>query len=132
MPIARDNYLADNFRNAYEQELNYGIGNAEVSWAIKNETGGKMDLNNMPIQLAVKDASSLPSEAFALIRRKGFGGSDASILVDANPYTRTYDKVRNRDGGYTDPLIVQKARSELTPEERAVSRKTAVKKGRNA
>lgn len=118
----------DEYRNAFEQELDYGQGNAEVSWAIKHQEGGRMNLANLPIQIAVKNASLMSAEEFALIRRKGFGGSDASILLGANPYTKTYEEVQSREG-ITESLVKQKARMELTPEEKLIGEKSAVRKG---
>lgn len=118
------------YRNAHDQELDYGQGNAEVGWSLRNQEGGKMNLANMPIQLAVKDAALMGPEEFAMIRRKGFGGSDASILLDANPYTKTYKEVTNKyDGTVTDSLVKQKARMGITEEERAIGQKSAVRKG---
>lgn len=97
--------------------LDYGINEAEVNVAIREEFGGRLDLSNLPIEVAVKNASSLPAEEFAKIRRNGFGGSDSSILLGVNPFKTLQE------------LIVQKASKELSEEEKAVGELAAVRKG---
>lgn len=97
--------------------LDYGINEAEVNIAIAEEFGGRLDLSNLPIEVAVKNASSLPAEEFAKIRRNGFGGSDSSILLGVNPFKTLQE------------LIIQKASKELSEEEKAVGKLAAVRKG---
>lgn len=97
--------------------LDYGINEAEVNVAIREEFGGRLDLSNLPIEVAVKNASSLPAEEFAKIRRNGFGGSDSSILLGVNPFKTLRE------------LIIQKASKELSEEEKAVGELAAVRKG---
>lgn len=97
--------------------LDYGINEAEVNSAINKELGGQLDMSNLPIQIAVKNASTLSSEEFAKIRRNGFGGSDSSILLGVNPYKTLPE------------LIAQKASKELSEEEKAVGELSAVRKG---
>lgn len=120
----------EEYASAAEQEIDYGLGAAEVQWAARKEDTGKLNLANLPIQLAIKDASLMSAEEFAMIRRKGFGGSDASVLVGANPYTKTYEEVHNKyRGTTTDSLVKQKARLEITEEEKGIGRLSAVRKG---
>lgn len=97
--------------------LDYGINEAEVNIAINAELGGKLDLSNLPIIVAVKNASTLPAEEFAKIRRNGFGGSDSSILLNVNPFKTLRE------------LIIQKASSEVSEEEKAIGKLSAVRKG---
>lgn len=97
--------------------LDYGINEAEVNTAINIELGGKLDLSNLPILVAVKDASKLTSEDFAKIRRNGFGGSDSSILLNVNPFKTLRE------------LIIQKASKEISAEEKAIGQLSAVRKG---
>lgn len=72
---------------------------------------------NYPIEVDIKDLSSYDNEVFALVRRNGFGGSDSSVLLGVNPY-KTIDE-----------LIKEKASATLSDEEKAISEKTAVRKG---
>jgi len=97
--------------------LDYGINEAEVNTAINIELGGKLDLSNLPIEVAVKNASTLPAEEFAKIRRNGFGGSDSSILLGVNPFKTLRE------------LIIQKASKEISAEEKAIGQLSAVRKG---
>lgn len=97
--------------------LDYGINEAEVNVAIREEFGGRLDLSNLPIKVTVKNASSLPAEEFAKIRRNGFGGSDSSILLGVNPFKTLRE------------LIIQKASKEISAEEKAVGQLAAVRKG---
>lgn len=97
--------------------LDYGINEAEVNLAIAEEFGGKLDLSNLPIEVAVRDASKLGPEEFAKIRRNGFGGSDSSILLGVNPFKTLQE------------LIIQKASKTLSEEEKQVGELAAVRKG---
>ena len=112
-----------------EANLMYGNGAAEVIWS--HEVADEQNLNttNLPIRVAVKDADKFTQKRFALIRRGGFGGSDAATLVGANPYKKTFESVKTRDG-ISEPLVEQKARKEISAEEFAVGEKAAVRKGR--
>lgn len=97
--------------------LDYGINEAEVNTAIAQELGGRLNLSNLPIEVAVRNASSLPAEEFAKIRRNGFGGSDSSILLGVNPFKTLQE------------LIIQKASKEISEEEKAIRQLAAVRKG---
>lgn len=76
-----------------------------------------LDLTNTQLQLYYESVDLLKGPEFTLIRRDGFGGSDASYLCDVNPY----DSLSN--------IIDQKARRTLTAEERATGEQLAVIKG---
>ena len=80
---------------------------------------GKLDLTDLDLEIDVADIDQYPNEQYALLRKRGLGTSDSSILLGVNPYT-TYAE-----------LIQEKCRSFLTPEEKAVGDKAAVKKGRD-
>lgn len=67
----------------------------------------------------IANIDELPNDQFAIARRKGFGGSDSSILLGVNPYTTL------------EELIDQKSRDTLTEEEKAIGDKVAVRKGRD-
>ena len=56
-------------------------------------------------------------DEFTLLRRKGFGASDSSILLGLNKWTTL------------DQLIVQKNSKEITDEERAIGEKPQVRMG---
>lgn len=100
-----------------ESVLDYGINEAEVNTAIKEEQIKELDLTNLPIEIDVKNIDQKNSEEFALARREGFGGSDSSILLGVNPFTTLRE------------LILQKCRTELTKEEKEIGTLAAVRKG---
>lgn len=79
----------------------------------------KLDLSQLPLLVDVPDIASYPNEQYAILRKHGLGTSDSSIICGVNPYTTQTE------------LIKEKARDFLTPEEKAVGNKTAVKKGRD-
>ena len=76
-----------------------------------------LDLTNTQLQLYYESVDLLKGPEFTLIRRDGFGGSDASYLCGVNPY----DSLSN--------IIDQKARRTLTAEELATGEQLAVIKG---
>lgn len=100
-----------------ESVLDYGINEAEVNHAIKEEQVEALDLTGLPIIVDVENIDSVSNEEFAKHRRNGFGGSDSSILLGVNPFTQLHE------------LIKQKATPELTEEEKAVGKLAAVRKG---
>ena len=97
--------------------LDYGINEAEVNKQIANEEVREIDLKRVPIEIAVKDIDSVSKEDFTQLRRQGFGGSDSSVLVGVNPFNTVSD------------LIQSKIRTELSEEEKAIGKLTAVRKG---
>lgn len=76
-----------------------------------------LDVSKLPIEVYVEDIEKCSNEEFALIRRDGFGGSDSSVLLGVNPFTKL------------EELITQKATKTLSEEEKAVGEQTAVIKG---
>lgn len=100
-----------------ESVLDYGINEAEVNQAIATELIKELDLSKLPIEVDVKNIDNVSPEDFALSRRKGFGGSDSSIILGVNPFKTLYE------------LIEQKASPELSEEEKAVGKLAAVRKG---
>lgn len=77
----------------------------------------ELPLEGTAVVVDIEDMSTMENEAFALIRRNGFGGSDSGILLGVNPY----DNITK--------LIKQKASYILTEEEKAVGDQAAVRKG---
>ena len=69
------------------------------------------------LDILVEDVAALTDEEYALIRRKGLGASDSSVLLGVNPYKQKSD------------LIVEKRSKIITDEERAIKMKDAVRKG---
>jgi predicted phage-related endonuclease len=61
--------------------------------------------------------SALEEDEYALVRRKGLGASDSSVLLGVNPYKQKSD------------LIIEKRSKKITEEERAIKMKDAVRKG---
>lgn len=103
-------------------ELDYGMKDGEVRDAISDEDIRALDLTNLPIEIAIENIDEVladDNEKFALLRKEGLGGSDSSMVLNVNPY-----KSRNE-------LIQEKARDVLTAEEKEVSDKVAVRKGRD-
>jgi len=79
---------------------------------------GQLDLTNLNLQVDVENIDQLPNEEYALLRKNGFGASDSSKLVGANPY------------GDLESLIHEKIRTTLTDDEKEIGNKVAVRKGR--
>ena len=103
-------------------ELDYGMKDGEVRSAIADSDVKEIDVTGLPIEVYIADIDSVleeDNEKFAMLRRNGLGGSDSSSVLGVNPYTSRVQ------------LIEQKARDTLTEEEKAVSDKVAVRKGRD-
>ena len=100
-----------------ESVLDYGINEAEVNKSIANEPVQEIDLSRVPIEIAVENIDAVSKEEFTQLRRKGFGGSDSSVLVGVNPFSTISD------------LIASKTRTELSEEEKAIGKLAAVRKG---
>lgn len=103
-----------------ELQMDYGQQDGEVRDAISNESIKGLDLSGLPIKVDIENIDTVlanDKQGFAMLRRNGLGGSDSSIVLGVNPYTSRGE------------LIQQKARNELTEEEKAVGEKTAVRKG---
>ena len=100
-----------------ESVLDYGINEAEVNKQIRNEEIRELDLNRVPIEIAVENIDAVSKEEFTQLRRDGFGGSDSSVLVGVNPFSTIND------------LIQSKIRTELSEEEKAIGKLAAVRKG---
>lgn len=97
--------------------LDYGINEAEVNKQIRNEEVRELDLNRLPLEIAVENIDTVSKEEFTQLRRGGFGGSDSSVLVGVNPFSTIND------------LIQSKIRTELSEEEKAIGKLAAVRKG---
>jgi hypothetical protein len=105
-----------------ELELDYGMKDGEVRDAISDESIKALDLSKLPIKIDIADIDAVIAESnekFAEARKNGLGGSDSSMVLGVNPYKSRAD------------LIKEKARVGLTEEEKAVSDKVAVRKGRD-
>jgi len=105
-----------------ELELEYGFKDGEVRQAIEDENIEALDLTGLPIKIEIANIDEViaeSNEAFAELRKNGLGGSDSSMVLGVNPY-----KSRTE-------LIQEKAREGLTEEEKQVSDKVAVRKGRD-
>ena len=91
----------------------------EAKNAIAGQTITNLDLTNTMLKIAVPNIDQYSNEEYALLRRHGFGASDSSIILGVNPY-RTKDE-----------LIQEKISKTLSEEEKAISEKVAVRKGRD-
>lgn len=78
-----------------------------------------LDMSYAGWSIYVPNIDTLPNEEYAIKRRNGLGGSDASVVLGVNPY-----KTRAE-------LIQEKARDYLTEEEKAIGEKVPVRKGRD-
>lgn len=76
-------------------------------------------LKDLPIKMFYKDIDKVSDAEFTQIRRGGFGGSDASVLVGVNPFS-----------GHKE-LIASKVATEVTPEEAAIGKLRNVRAGRD-
>lgn len=97
--------------------LDFGINEAEVNKAIAGEPVQALELSRVPVEIAVENIDQVSKEEFTQLRRTGFGGSDSSVLVGVNPFSTVND------------LIQSKVRTELSEEEKAIGKLTAVRKG---
>lgn len=78
------------------------------------------DIRNIGIlDIKIDSINTLSEEAYALVRKESFGGSDSSILCGVNLYKNM------------EQLITEKNSKFLTEEEKEVSNKPIVKKGRD-
>lgn len=80
---------------------------------------GTLDISALDLVIDVEHIDKYPNEQYALLRKRGLGTSDSSILLGVNPYTTL------------EELIQEKCRDYLTSEEKEVGEKAAVKKGRD-
>ena len=71
------------------------------------------------LKVKVKNINEVPEEEYALLRKESFGGSDSSILCGVNLYKNMHR------------LIIEKNSKFLTEEEKEVSKKAIVRKGRD-
>lgn len=78
-----------------------------------------LDMSYAGWEIDIPNIAAMPNEEYAMARRHGLGGSDASIVLGVNPYKTIQE------------LIEEKARDTLTEEEKAVGDKVAVRKGRD-
>lgn len=97
--------------------LDYGINEAEVNKNIRNEEVRELELNRVPLEIAVENIDQVSKEEFTKLRRNGFGGSDSSVLVGVNPFDTIND------------LIQSKIRTELSEKEKTIGKLAAVRKG---
>ena len=85
--------------------------------AQKEEVVKGLDLTNTILEVAVSDIDKFENDDYIILRRQGFGASDSSVILGVNPYKTLPE------------LIKEKASNVITEEERAVSKKAAVRKG---
>ena len=77
----------------------------------------KIQVECPQLTVLIENVQALSDEDYALARRAGLGASDASVLLDVNPYKTK------------DQLIIEKRSRHITDEERAIKDKDAVRKG---
>lgn len=76
-------------------------------------------ISSPKLEVAIENIAALDPDEYALARRKSFGASDSSIILNVNLYQ-----------GMEDLIRIKKS-TEITEEERAISKKDAVRKGRD-
>jgi hypothetical protein len=79
---------------------------------------GFLDISQLQINIDIAEIDKYPNEAYALLRKNGFGTSDSSIVLGVNPFTTRQQ------------LVEEKCRDYLTQEELEIGTKEAVVKGR--
>jgi putative phage-type endonuclease len=99
--------------------LNYGAENKTIIQASEAEDEARLNLTGLPIEIYIPNINLVDNDTFIKVRRETFGGSDSSVVLGVNPYKTK------------EELIEEKLRTEPTAEEKAISEKTAVKKGRD-
>lgn len=100
-----------------EIPIDYGYHDKEIASVDVPAQEKPLDVSKLPIKVEIPNIGALPNDAYALLRRNGFGASDSSILLGVNPY-KTLSQ-----------LILEKATPRLTAEEKAVGETVAVRKG---
>lgn len=100
-----------------DDELNYKEELLSQKESLAQEAS--LDMSYAGWKVAVANIAALENEEYAIKRREGLGGSDASVVLGVNPYKTV------------DDLVQEKARDTLTAEEKAIGNKTAVRKGRD-
>lgn len=86
---------------------------------VPEQQGVHLNLENTQLVVDYANIDVVSNDDYIMIRRNGFGGSDASVLVGVNPFNTLED------------LIKEKASTTISAEERAIGEKSAVKKGRD-
>ena len=71
------------------------------------------------LEVAIENIAALDPDEYALARRKSFGASDSSIILNVNLYHGMEDLIRTKKS------------TKITEEEREISKKDAVRKGRD-
>lgn len=79
----------------------------------------ELDLSKTIMEVAIKDVQSLSEDAYTLVRRQGIGASDMAAILGASVYKTESD------------IIAEKRSTIITPEEREIGKKDAVRKGRD-
>lgn len=103
----------------YEDEIRAHYREEMLTKKEQSKQDASLDMSYAGWVIDVPNIAAMENDDYAKARRHGFGGSDASILLGVNPYKTIQE------------LIQEKARDELTAEEKAVGEKSAVKKGRD-
>lgn len=109
MRFSPDNFQEEPEELVYPEKL--------LSEAQSDTQDAALDLNYANLVVDVPNIGSLPNEEYALIRRKGLGGSDASVVLGVNPFKTRLE------------LIKEKASDTLSEEEKAIGSLVAVRKG---
>lgn len=101
----------------FKQEPEELVYKEQVSQKTSDDQDARLDLTYANLTIGIADINLLPNEEYALVRRKGLGTSDASVVLGVSPF-----KTRAE-------LIKEKASNTLTEEERAIGDLVAVRKG---
>lgn len=79
----------------------------------------ELNLSNLPLEVAIEDIDQYPGEIFTVLRRQGFGGSDASALCGVNPFPN----------GTAKAVVESKVKFEPTPDELEIGQLRNVRAG---
>ena len=109
-----------------ELAMGYGIHTPEVLKAINDQREEQLNLEELPIEVLVKDVDQLSAKDFTSIRRQGFGGSDSSMLLGVNPYQGMDELISSK----TLPFLPDSPEKEAQlAKEAQVGRLASVRKG---
>lgn len=109
-----------------ELAVGYGVHTPEVLKAINEQREERLNLEGLPIEVLVKDVDQLDAKDFTNIRRKGFGGSDSSMLLGVNPYQGFNELIASK----TLPFLPDSPEKEAQlSKEAQVGRLASVRKG---
>ena len=84
--------------------LDYGINEAEVNVAIRGEFGGRLDLSNLPIEVAVKNAWNIKCPGRMPTSVRGIGAIITSGVIKSLNQATTSTYIRTSTAAKAIPI----------------------------